>query len=92
MLGRAYIEAERYADAVAELEECQKRIGEASDVFLDDWPTFRYTVPLKYYLGRAQEGLGIKDSATKNYQAYLALRSNVSGDALAADARKRISR
>lgn len=91
MLGRAYIEAERYADAVAELEECQKRIGEASDVFLDDWPTFRYTVPLNYYLGRAQEGLGIKDSAVKNYQAYLALRSGVSGDALAADARKRTS-
>ena len=91
MLGRAYIQAERYADAVAELEECQKRIGEASDVFLDDWPTFRYTVPLKYYLGRAQEGLGIKDSAIKNYQAYLALRSGVAGDALAADARKRIS-
>lgn len=91
-LGRTYVDAERYAEALAELEECQKRIGEASDVFLDDWPTFRYTVPLKYYLARAQDGLGLKDSAAKNYQAYLALRSGVSGDALATDARKRISR
>jgi len=91
MLGRAYIEAGSYPEAVSELEECQKRIGEASDVFLDDWPTFRYTVPLKYYLARAQEGTGQKDSAAKNYQAYLALRSGVPGDALAADARKRIS-
>lgn len=91
-LGRAYVEGGRYAEAVAELEECQKRMGEAADVFLDDWPTFRYTVPLKYWLGRAQEGLGISESAARNYQAYLDLRSQVPGDALAADARKRISR
>lgn len=90
-LGRAYVEAGRHAEAVAELDECQKRIGEASDVFLDDWPTFRYTVPLKYWMGRAQEGLGLKDSAAKNYQAYLASRGSVAGDALAADARKRTS-
>ena len=91
-LGRAYVEAGRHAEAVAELEECQKRIGEASDVFLDDWPTFRYTVPLKYWLGRAQEGLGLTDSAAKNYEAYLSSRGSVAGDALATDARKRTSR
>lgn len=91
-LGRAYVEAGRHAEAVAELEESQKRIGEAADVFLDDWPTFRYTVPLKYWLGRAQEGLGLKDSAMKNYDAYLSSRGSVAGDALATDARKRTSR
>jgi tetratricopeptide (TPR) repeat protein len=91
-LGRAYVEQERYAEAIAELEECQKRIGEATDVFLDDWPTFRYTVPLKYWLARAQQGLGQADSAKKNYDAYLALRGQVAGDALAADVRKRIAR
>ena len=90
-LGRAYVEQGRFAEAVAELDECQKRIGETADVFLDDWPTFRYSAPLKYWLGRAQEGLGIKDAAAKNYQAYIDLRSQVPGDALAADARKRIS-
>ena len=41
-LGRAYVEQGRYAEAMAEFEACQKRIGEATDVFLDDWPTFRY--------------------------------------------------
>jgi eukaryotic-like serine/threonine-protein kinase len=90
-LGRAYVEQGRFAEAVAEFDECQKRIGETADVFLDDWPTFRYSVPLKYWLGRAQEGLGIKDAAAKNYQAYIDLRSQVPGDALATDARKRIS-
>jgi tetratricopeptide (TPR) repeat protein len=91
-LGRAYVEQGRHAEAIAELEACQQRIGEATDVFLDDWPTFRYTVPLKYWMGRAQEGLGMKDGAAKNYQAYIDLRSQVIGDALATDARKRISR
>jgi eukaryotic-like serine/threonine-protein kinase len=91
-LGRAYVEQGRHADAIAELEACRQRAGEATDVFLDDWPSFRYTVPLKYWLGRAQEGLGIKDSAAANYQAYIDLRSQVPRDALAADARKRISR
>ncbi len=89
-LGRAYVEAGKYAEAIAELEACEKRIGEASDVFLDDWPTFRYTAPLKYWLARAQDGLGITGSAAKNYQAYLDLRGAVRGDTLAADARKRL--
>ena len=80
----------RHAEAVAELERCQKRIGEASDVFLDDWPTFRYTVPLKYWLAAAQDGLGLTDSAAKNYKAYLELRGRWRAIALAADARKRI--
>ncbi len=91
-LGRAYVEQGRFAEAVAEFEECEKRIGETADVFLDDWPTFRYTVPLKYWLARAQEGAGITGSAMKNYQAYLELRPEATGDALATDARKRISR
>ena len=46
-------------------------------------------MPLKYWLARAQEGLGITESDAKNYQAYLDLRGAVPGDALAADARKR---
>jgi Flp pilus assembly protein TadD/tRNA A-37 threonylcarbamoyl transferase component Bud32 len=91
MLGRVYVEAGKYAEAIAELEACQKRIGEASDVFLDDWPTFRYTVPLKYWLARAQDGLGLADSAARGYQAYLELRGSVAGDPLAADARKRMA-
>ena len=91
-LGRAYVEQGRFVEAVAEFEECQKRIGETTDVFLADWPTFRYNVPLKYWLARAQDGLALKDNAAKNYQAYLDLRGQVAGDPLAADARKRMSR
>ena len=89
-LGRAYVEAGKYAEAIAEFEACEKRIGEASDVFLEDWPTFRYTSPLKYWLARAQDGLGMGESAAKNYQAYLDLRGAVRGDPLATDARKRL--
>ena len=92
MLGRAYVQNERYAEAVAELEASEKRIGEAADVFLDDWPTFRYTVPVKYWLARAQDGVGLAEPAKRNYQAYLDLRGQVPGDPLAADARKRIPR
>jgi predicted Zn-dependent protease len=92
MLGRAYLAHGRFAEAVAEFDECHKRIGETTDVFLGDWPTFRYNVPLKYWLARAQDGMALKDQAARNYQAYLELRGSVAGDPLAADARKRISR
>ncbi|HEX4914541.1 MAG TPA: serine/threonine-protein kinase [Vicinamibacterales bacterium] len=91
MLGRAYVEHGRYAEAIAELEACEKRIGEAADIFLDDWPTFRHTVPVKYWLARAQQGLGQADAAKRNYEGYLQLRGEVTGDPLAADARKRIA-
>jgi tetratricopeptide (TPR) repeat protein len=91
MLGRAYVEHGRYAEAIAELEACEKRIGEAADIFLDDWPTFRHTVPVKYWLARAQQGLGQAEAAKRNYEAYLQLRGDVTGDPLAADARKRIA-
>lgn len=90
MLGRAYVEQGRHAEAIAEFEACQTRIGEATDVFLDDSPTFRYTVPLKYWMGRAQDGLSLTDSARRNYQGYLDLRGQVPGDLLAADAKKRL--
>ena len=90
LLGRTYVEAGRFAEAGAELEECQKRQGEAGAAFLDDWPTFRYTAAVPYWLGRAQEGLKLEQSARKNFEAYLTLRGHVAGDALAADARKRI--
>jgi tetratricopeptide (TPR) repeat protein len=92
MLGRAYVQNGRYPEAMAELEACETRIGEAADVFLDDWPTFRYAVPVKYWLGRAQQGVGLGEAANRNYQAYLDRRAAVTGDPLAADARKRITR
>jgi len=91
-LGRAYVESGRPAEAISELELCQKRRGEATAIFLDDVPSYRYLSPISYWLARAQEGLGQKDEARANYRAYLAVRAGAAGDRLAADARKRLGK
>jgi tetratricopeptide (TPR) repeat protein len=88
-LGVAYVQAGQYPEALAELELCQKRAGEAAAVLLDDLPSFRYTATLPYWLGRAKEELGMKALAIDHYKAFLALRPNSPKDALVADARKR---
>jgi serine/threonine protein kinase/tetratricopeptide (TPR) repeat protein len=89
-LGLAYVEAGHYAEAVTELELCVKRRGEATAIFLDDVPTFRYMTPLGYWLGRAKEELGMKAAATEHYKAFLALRPNSPKDPLVVDARRRL--
>ena len=88
-LGVAYVEARAYAEALPELEGCVRRRGEATAVFLDDLPTFRYFPPVYYWLGRAHEGLGAKEAAQRRYETYLAIRPNVQGDRLASDASRR---
>jgi len=85
--GRAYLESGAYVEALDEFTVCMEREGEATAVFLDDLPTWRYTATLPYWLGRAQEGLGMTGDAHKNYSVYLARRPR--GDALAADAFQR---
>ena len=85
-----YVESGRYAEALSELDLCQRRQGEAAALCLDDVPSFRLAAPLPYWLARAQEGLGMKDPATANFKAYLAARKNAPRDPLAADARRRI--
>ncbi len=89
-LGVLYVEAGRYAEALSELDACQKRLGEAAAIFLDDVPTMRYTAPLPYWLARAQEGLGMKEPAAANYKTYLSLR-NAAADPLAVEARRRVA-
>jgi hypothetical protein len=89
-LGRVYIEAGRYAEGLAEMEACAARRGEGAFVFFNDVPTLRALVPVSYWLARAQDGLGIKDSAQKNYRAFLDKRQGAVSDPLAADARKRV--
>ena len=91
-LGVAYIESGAtgaFALAINELEACLKRAGEGTAMFLDEVPTFRYFAPLRYWLGRAKEGLNRTDAAT-DYQAFLALRPAGSRDPLAIDARRRL--
>jgi eukaryotic-like serine/threonine-protein kinase len=90
-LGVAYVEAGHYAEGRAELETSQKRRGEATAIFLDEIPSFRYLAPLDYWLGRAQEGVGLMNEAAENYKRFLTLRPGPSRDPLVADARKRLS-
>jgi tetratricopeptide (TPR) repeat protein len=89
-LGVAYVQAGAYAEALSELEACDKRRGEATSVFLNDVPSWRYMAPLTYWLGRAREGVGLKTQALENYRAYVALRPSTLKEPLAEDARRRI--
>jgi hypothetical protein len=78
-----------FPDAETELDACVKRRGEASSVFLDDEPSWRYYVPVDYYLGRAREGLR-SPGAADAYRNYLKVRGKSVNDPLAADAKKRL--
>jgi eukaryotic-like serine/threonine-protein kinase len=89
-LGTASVQAGRYVDASSEFDECEGRLGEATAVFLDDMPTFRYAAPLAYWRGRTQEGLGQPAAAVASYDAFLASRPDDT-DPLAADARARLA-
>jgi len=90
MMGRLYVEASRYAEAVSEFELARKRRGEATSVFLDDLPTYRYLATLPYWLGRAQEGLGLSSAAQANYRSFIDARSSADKDPVVADARRRV--
>jgi hypothetical protein len=84
------VQAEHYAEGLAELELCQKRRGEATAVFLDEEPTYRYLAALPYWLGRAQEGVGQQAAALGSYKAFVALRPESPTDPLVIDARRRL--
>ena len=93
MLGRVYLEANRFAEAVAEFEACVKRKGEASDVFFENLSSSRYLPPVYYWLGRAQESLGAAPAAKASYEQFLKLRSESDpADPLAADASQRVKK
>jgi eukaryotic-like serine/threonine-protein kinase len=91
-LGRAYLEAGAFAEAYSEFEKCEKRKGEATSIFLNDLPTFRYLDSLYYYLGRAQEGQGSKEAAKQSYKKFLEIKSKADpGCPLVAEVRIRIN-
>ena len=52
-------------------------------------PTLRYLAPLSYWIGRAQEGLGMTGPAKARYEAFLNLRKDAKGDSLVDDAQRR---
>ena len=89
--GVAYVEAGRHAEAISELEICAKRRGEAAALFLDDLPTYRYIAVLPYWLGRAQQGLGMTAAALGSFEQYLRIKAAADSEhnPLLADARNR---
>ncbi|GAH26994.1 unnamed protein product, partial [marine sediment metagenome] len=89
LLGRAYLEAGAFSEAYSEFETCLKRRGEATSVFFNDLPTYRYMPPVFYYLGRAQEGLKSAE-ATNSYKAFLSIKEKGDGDWMVEDARRRL--
>ena len=88
-LGVLFVKTGRYAEALPELEMCERRRGEASAIFLDDIPSVRYLATLPYWLGRAQEGLGMSEAAARSYESFLALRGEDAVDPEVGDARTR---
>ncbi len=88
-LGRAYLELGAFTEADTELDACVRRRGEATAIFLDDVPSYRYFPPAEYYLARAQAGLG-SPAAADSFRAFLAMRGDGVADPLVADARRRL--
>ena len=87
-LGRAYFEAGYYVEALDEFTAARDRHGEATAVFLDDLPTYRFMATLPYWQGRAQAELGMTDAAAENFAKFVAGRPG--GGPLADDARQRL--
>jgi eukaryotic-like serine/threonine-protein kinase len=88
-LGRAYLAAGAPAQAQDELEASLRRHGEATDVFVDNVPTYRMLGPVLYWKARAQEAQG-SPAAAETYRAFLATKKT-DEDVLVADARKRLA-
>ena len=86
-LGRAYQEAGAYPQAQQELEAAVMRRGEATDVFLQIVPTYRYFGLAQYHLARTQEALK-SPVAVETFRAFLSGKRG-SDDPLVADAKKR---
>jgi tetratricopeptide (TPR) repeat protein len=89
-LGRAYLDAGAFTEAYTEFERCLKRRGEATAIFLDELPTYRFLPPVHYYLGRAQDGLK-SDGGTDSYRTFLAIKTKAEEQSLIVDARRRLS-
>lgn len=88
-LGKAYLKNESFPEAHSEFDKCHKRRGEATAVFFDDIPSYRYLPLIYYYLGRAQEGLN-SPQASESYQTFIDMKKNSEEDPLVRDARRRL--
>jgi len=87
-LGLAYFQRGDYPEAASEFAKCRERRGEATAIYLDDFPTFRYYAPLPYWLGRAREMQ--KLDARSQFEEFLRIRQADAADPLVVDARRRL--
>jgi len=91
LMGRAYLEAEHFPEALDEFDHCVRGKGEITDVFLVDSATLRFFPPALYWLGRSQEALGNQGAAHSLYEEYITLRGESNpADPLAEDAQIRL--
>lgn len=91
-MARAYLAAGAYTEASSELDNCRQRSGEATAVFLDDIPSYRYFAPVYYYTGRVQEG-NKSPAAVDSFKQFLTIKAKADpGDRMVADARRRTDR
>jgi serine/threonine protein kinase/Tfp pilus assembly protein PilF len=88
-LGRAYLEAGAFTDADSEFDRCNKRRGEAIELFMDNVPTYAYFPLVYYYQGRVREGMKSEGFA-EFYKQYLTIRGAAGEDPLLPEIRKRI--
>ena len=87
-LGLAYFQRGDYPEAASEFAKCRERRGEATAIYLDDIPTFRYYATLPYWLGRARAMQ--KLDARSQFEEFLRIRQADAADPLVADARRRL--
>jgi tetratricopeptide (TPR) repeat protein len=90
LLGRGYLDAGSFSEALTEFDNCLKRRGEVTAAFLDEMPTYRYLPPVYYYKGRAEEALK-KPAAAESYRAFLAAKTKAEADPMVTDAKRRLA-
>jgi len=87
-LALAYLEAGSAPQAGDELEQCERRRGEATDLFVENAPTWHHQAAVAYWQGRVREATG--GAAADAYRAFLALKK-ADEEPLVADARRRLA-
>jgi len=88
-LGQTFLASDQFVEALDEFTIVERRLGEATAVFLDAAPTYRYFAAHPYWTGRAQDGLNMQSAATESYEAFLKRWSGTGP--LMDDARSRLS-
>jgi len=89
LLGRAYLDAGAPEQSRDELEICEKRRGEATDLFVESVPTYRLYPAVHYHMARARERLK-SPTAAESYAAFLAIKKS-DEDPMVAEARRRFA-